>query len=54
MKDVVVEGPTPQMMIGAAVHAQLDALEVNDQGDCFWDMVSNMHGLTNRACEPLF
>ena len=34
-KDVVVEGPTPQMMIDAVVHAQLDALEVNDQGDHF-------------------
>ena len=35
MKDVVVECPAPQMMIGATVHAQLDALEVNDQGDRF-------------------
>ena len=35
MKDVVVEGLAPQMMIGAMVHAQLDALEVNDQGDHF-------------------
>ena len=34
-KDIVVEGPAPQMMIGAVVCAQLDALEVNDQGDHF-------------------
>ena len=34
-KDLVVEGPTPQMMIGAAVHAQLDTLKVNDQRDHF-------------------
>ena len=35
MKDVVVEGPAPQMMIGATVRAQLDALKVHDQGDHF-------------------
>ena len=34
-KNVIVEGPTPKMMIGATVRAQLDALEVNDQGDRF-------------------
>ena len=30
-KGVVVEDPAPQMMIGAAVHAQLDDLEINKQ-----------------------
>ena len=30
-KGVVVKDPAPQMMTGAAVHAQLDALEVNKQ-----------------------
>ena len=31
MKDVVVKDPAPQMMIGATVRAQLDALKVNKQ-----------------------
>ena len=49
MKDVVVEGPTPQMMIGAAVRAQLDALEVNDQADRFLGY-GEQHAWTHKSC----
>ena len=49
MKDVVVEGPAPQMMISAAVHAQLDALEVNNQGDCFLGY-GEEHAWTHKSC----
>ena len=35
MKGVVVKDPAPQMTTGAVVRAQLDTLEVNDQGDRF-------------------
>jgi len=49
MKDVVVEGPAPQMMIGVMVHAQLDALEVNDQGDHFLGY-GEEHEWTHKSC----
>ena len=49
MKDIVVEGPTPQMMIGAAVRAQLDALKVNDQGDRFLGY-GEEHAWTHKSC----
>ena len=49
MKDVVVEGPAPQMMIGATVRAQLDALEVNDQGDRFLGY-GEEHAWTHKSC----
>ena len=49
MKDIVVEGPAPQMMIGAAVRAQLDALEVNDHGDSFLGY-GEEHACTHKSC----
>ena len=49
MKDVVVEGSAPQMMIGATVRAQLDAFEVNDQGDHFLGH-GEQHAWTHKSC----
>ena len=49
MKDVVVEGPAPLMMIGVVVCAQLDALEVNDQGDHFLGY-GEQHACTHKSC----
>ena len=37
------------MMIGVAVHAQLDALEFNDQGDCFL-RYGEQHARTHKSC----
>ena len=37
------------MMIGAAVRAQLDALEVNDQGDRFLGY-GEQHAWTHKSC----
>ena len=37
------------MMIGVAVHAQLDTLEVNDQGDHFLGY-GEEHAWTHKSC----
>ena len=49
MKDVVVEDPAPQMMLGAAVRAQLDALEVNKQDGGFVGY-GEQHAWTQKSC----
>ena len=48
-KDVVVTDPASQMLTGALLHAQIDALQVNDAGDFvgygdehFWIQISGL------------
>jgi hypothetical protein len=48
-KDVVVEGSAPPKMTGAAVRAQLDALEANAQGDGFLGY-GEQHAWTHKPC----
>ena len=49
MKDVVVKDPAPQMMTGATVRAQLDALEVNKQEGGFVGY-GEQHAWTQKSC----
>ena len=49
MKDAVVKDPAPQMMTGAAVCAQLDALEVNKQEGGFVGY-GEQHAQTQKSC----
>jgi len=48
-KDVVVTDPAPQMMTGAVVRAQLDALEVNKQEGGFVGY-GEQHAWTRKSC----
>ena len=48
-KGVVVTQSAPQMLTGAVLHAQIDALQVNDAGG-FVGMPKNIPGLRSLAC----
>ena len=48
-KGVVVTESAPQMLTGAVLHAQIDALQVNDEV-VLWDMAKNIPELRSLAC----
>ena len=47
-KGVMVTDPAPQMMTGAEVHDQIDALRINEKMVGSWDMVRSICGLISR------
>jgi len=49
-KGVVITDPASQIMVGAVVRAQLDALRVNEQGGGFVGYGEQQLGLRSQAC----
>jgi hypothetical protein len=48
-KGVQVTDPAPQMMTGAEVHAEIEALKIDKEKGGLLDMVRNTFGLIYRA-----